>query len=162
MKSASVALGKRKLDLVKTHLEELDSDIEKRNKRIRLTEKSAAGWDLVKEYLSDELASGSEAEQRALRKGSQRQQKVKPSKQGYPQLQSSIATTAFAGQHSSSSTPISRTLGAFSKPRSSDICFACGQQGHWRSLCQVHPQAGSSSSGPSFPSSSGLLGIGGK
>ena len=43
VKSASVALGKRKLDLVKTHLEELDSDIEKRNKRIRLTEKSAAG-----------------------------------------------------------------------------------------------------------------------
>ncbi|CAH3129025.1 unnamed protein product, partial [Porites lobata] len=35
--------AKRKLDLVKTHLEELDSDIEKRNKRIRLTEKSAAG-----------------------------------------------------------------------------------------------------------------------
>ena len=126
VKSASVALGKRKLDLVKTHLEELDSDIEKRNKRIRLTEKSAAGWDLVKEYLSDELASGSEAEQRALRKRSQRQQKVKPSKQGYSQLQSSTATTAFFGQHSSSSRPISCTLGAFSKPRPSDICFACG------------------------------------
>ena len=39
VKSALVALGKRKLDLVKTHLEELDSDIEKRNKRIRLKEK---------------------------------------------------------------------------------------------------------------------------
>jgi len=75
VKSASVALGKRKLDLVKTHLEELDSDIKKRNKLIRLADKSAAGWDLVNEYLSDELASGSEdekrirrAEQRALRK----------------------------------------------------------------------------------------------
>ena len=93
VKSASIALGKRKLDLVKTQLEELDSDIKKRNKRIRLTDKSAAGWDF----------SGSEAdEQRALRKRSQRQQKVKPSKQGYSQLQSSTATTAFAGQHSSS------------------------------------------------------------
>ncbi|CAH3035070.1 unnamed protein product [Porites lobata] len=105
---------KRKLDLVKTHLEELDSDIEKRNKLIRLADKSAAGWDLVNEYLSDELASGSEdekrirrAEQRALRKRNQRQQKAKPSKQGYSQLQSSTATTAFAGQHSSSSRPIS-------------------------------------------------------
>ena len=102
VKSASVALGKRKLDLVKTHLEELDSDIKKRNKLIRLADKSAAGWDLVNEYLSDELASGSEdekrirrAEQRALRKRSQRQQKAKPSKQGYSQLQSSTATTAF-------------------------------------------------------------------
>ena len=169
VKSASVALGKRKLNLVKTHLEELDSDIEKRNKLIRLADKSAAGWDLVNEYLSDELASGSEdekrirrAEQRALRKRNQRQQKAKPSKQGYSQLQSSTATTAFAGQHSSSSRPISRTFGAFSKPRPSDICFACGQQGHWRSQCQVNSQARSSSSGPSFPSSSGLSGIRGK
>ncbi|CAH3185191.1 unnamed protein product, partial [Porites lobata] len=88
VKSASVALGKRKLNLVKTHLEVLDSDIKKRNRLIRLADKSAAGWDLVNEYLSDELASGSEdekrirrAEQRALRKRNQRQQKAKPSKQ---------------------------------------------------------------------------------
>ena len=128
-------------------MEELESDIKKRIKRIRLKDKSAAGWDLVNEYLSDELASGSEdekrirrAEQRALRKRNQRQQKAKPSKQGYSQLQSSTETTAFAGQHSSSSRPISRTFGAFSKPRSSDIFFARGQQGHWRSQCQVNPQ----------------------
>ena len=70
--------------------------------------------------------------------------------------------TAFAGQHSSSSRPIARTLGAFSKQRPSDICFACGQQGHWSSQCQVNPQARSSSSRLSFPSSSGLWGIGGK
>ena len=169
VKSASVALGKRKLDLVKTQLEELDSDIKKRNKLIRLADKSAAGWDLVNEYLSDELASGSEdekrirrAEQRALRKRSQRQQKAKLSKQGYSQPQSSTTTTAFADQHSSSSRPISRTFGAFRKPRPSDICFACGQQGHWRSQCQVNPQTRSSSSGQSFPSSSGFSGIGGK
>ena len=67
MKSASVALGKRKLDLDKTHLEEQDSDIKKRNKLIRLADKSAAGWDLVNEYLSDELASGSEDEKRICR-----------------------------------------------------------------------------------------------
>ena len=72
VKSASAALGKRKLDLVKTHLEELESDIKKRNKRIRPKDKSSAGWDLVNEYLSDGLASGSEVEQRALRKRSQR------------------------------------------------------------------------------------------
>ena len=100
-------------------MEELDSDIKKRNKLIRLADKSAAGWDLVNEYLSDELASGSEdekrirrAEQRALRKRNQRQQKAKPSKQGYSQPQSSTTTTAFADQHSSSSRPFSRTLGA--------------------------------------------------
>ena len=63
--AASAALGKRKLEVVRGYLEELDSDIKKRNKLIRLTDKSAAGWDLVNEYLSAELASGSEAGRKA-------------------------------------------------------------------------------------------------
>ena len=130
MKSASVALGKRKLDRVKTHLEELDSDIKKGNKLIRLADKSATDWDLVNEYLSDELASGSEdekrisrAEKRVLRKRSQRQEKAKSSKQGHLQLQSSTATTAFAGQHSSSSRPIFRTLVCFQQTMQDQVMF---------------------------------------
>ena len=88
VQSASTALGKRNFEVVRGYLEELDSDIiKKRNKLIRLADKSAAGWDLVNEYLSHELASRSEdekhirrAEQRALRKRKDRQQqKVKSS-----------------------------------------------------------------------------------
>ena len=48
--AASTALGNRKLEVVRGYLEELDSDIKKRNKLLRLTDKSAAGWDLVSEY----------------------------------------------------------------------------------------------------------------
>ena len=112
-------------------------------------------------YFSAWLASGSEdekrirrAEQRALRKRSQRQhQKAKLTKQGLFQPQSSTTTTAFAGQPQPNSRSNSRSFGAFSKPRPGDICFACDQQGHCWSQCQVNLQARSSHSGPSFFSS---------
>ena len=95
--SASTALGKRNFKVVRGYLEELDSDIKKRNKLIRLADKSAAGWDLVNEYLSDELASGSEdekrirrAEQRALRKRKDRQQHMTTESKVLSQAESAI------------------------------------------------------------------------
>ena len=64
IQSASTTLCKRKFEVVRGYLEELESDIKKHNKLIRLADKSSTGWDLVNEYLSDELASGSEDEKR--------------------------------------------------------------------------------------------------
>ena len=79
---AQKALERKRHSQVKEHLEELEKFITKRNKLIRLADKSDAGWDLVNEYLSDELASGSEdekrirkAEQTALRKKKARTEK---------------------------------------------------------------------------------------
>lgn len=65
--SACNALGKRKFYVVKSYLKELNLNIQKRNKPIRLADKSAAGWNLVNEYLSDELASRLEDEKRIRR-----------------------------------------------------------------------------------------------
>ena len=44
VQSASTALGKRKFEVVRGYPEELDSDIKKRNKLIRLADKSALAW----------------------------------------------------------------------------------------------------------------------
>ena len=43
VQSASTALGKRNLEVVKGCLEDIDADIKKPNKLIRLADKSAAG-----------------------------------------------------------------------------------------------------------------------
>jgi len=165
--SASTALGKclRKLEVVRGYLEEIDSDIKKRNKLIKLADKSAAGWDLVNEYLSDELASGSEdekrirrAEQRALRKRKHRQQqKVKST---VKQSQPSANTTSFAGQNQFNFRSSSRSFTPISKARPGQICFACGQQSHWRSQCRGISQLRSSSSDQS--NSGFLSNVGGK
>ncbi|CAH3172732.1 unnamed protein product, partial [Porites lobata] len=113
--------------------------IKRRNKLIRIADKSEAGWAAVDEYLSDEVASGSEdekkihaAEQRALRnkknaRSAKSGQKLKTSS-GFSSAVSSITprnVTNFCPQTSK---------GAFVKGHC-DICFACGKTGHWRASC---------------------------
>ena len=147
VQSASTTLGKRKFEVVRGYWEELDSDIKKHNKLIRLADKSATGWDLVNKYLSDELASGSEyekriwrAEQRALRKQKDRQQqKVKSS---VKQSQPSATTTLFAGQPQFNFRSSSRSFTPTGKAKPGDIYFACSQQGHSRSHYPVTHNSG--------------------
>jgi len=144
--SATSALKRKRYDTVKSCLEELDKQIRKRNKLIRLADKSAAGWDLVSEYLSDELASGSEdekrirkAEQTALRKKNLRnQQRLKTARHQTNRVnQPYTSSTTTNPRQIHQPFASTRTPRQYSQrnPRPDDICFGCGQQGHWRSNC---------------------------
>ena len=90
--------SKKRLNKV---LDDIVSSINKRQKIIRLADRSAAGWDTVNEYLPDELASDSEddkklrqAENRAL---SKRTKKFPHRRSPYPirQQWSSTPSTSF-------------------------------------------------------------------
>ncbi|KAJ8309613.1 LOW QUALITY PROTEIN: hypothetical protein KUTeg_012835 [Tegillarca granosa] len=115
----------------------LEHKVYKRNKCIKLAEKSPAGWDTVKEYLSDELASDSEdekkmrsAEFRALRS------KIKGIEMIQREDNSNRTPSATAPNPDSVLNSNFRSFrGQRTTANPTDYCFACNQQGHWRKNC---------------------------
>jgi hypothetical protein len=117
--------------------------IHKCNKCIKLADKSPGGWDTVKEYMSDDLASDTDdekrirqAETRAIRKRNQRKQENSQRRQSNARP---APSATFPNPSSDTVTNTGSNFRSFNRistgPLPTDICFGCNEQGHWRRNC---------------------------
>ena len=141
-------------------LDDISNVVDKRIKVVKLADKSPAGWDTVKEYLNDDLASDSDdnkkmrqAESRAMAKRKKvfNQTRFKPYQRfrhhspiipsfvpsaSMPQAvaPSAVLPQPFLGQGAFGARAIpSMQIQRFSTP--ANVCFQCGQPGHWKHSC---------------------------
>jgi hypothetical protein len=117
--------------------------IHKRNKCIKLADKSPGGWDTVKKYMSDDLASDTDDEKRirqaetcTIRKRNQREQKNSQRRQSTARP---APSATFPNPSSNTVTNTGSNFCSFNGistgPRPTDISFGCNEQGQWRCNC---------------------------
>ena len=132
---------------VNKELDNVKVSLNKQNKVIRFADKSPAGWAVVEEYESDELAEDSEdekklrsAEKRALSKICLRKQSRSSGQTRRFQQDCDGSRGAGGSSNSSTSQPFRhqpftqqsfRPYRSSRTPQPSNKCFACKQFGHW-------------------------------
>lgn len=132
--------------------------IQERQKLIRIADRSDYSWDVVQEYISDELAADSDDEKKLLKAEKAAEQKSQKKRAAAPKSSRSSgalhqapmrndywwrATTGtlqpssqFTSQWNNGPKPLLQPAGPSFRPaRIPGPCFACGEFGHFRYNC---------------------------
>ncbi|XP_072044315.1 uncharacterized protein [Amphiura filiformis] len=128
-------------------LKESAEKLSKRNKLIRLADKSDGGWAVVDEYLSDDLAEDSDDDRRirsAQAKASRKKRARAASRQQKPYQRKMQYGQAYGNPSGANFRRQNYGYGQYqfgNSQKGGDRCFACGERGHWRRQCTAASQS---------------------
>lgn len=157
-KSATVS---RDGDTVMAKLSEAEKILNKRIKLVKLADRSEFGWQTVEEYESDDLASDSEDDKKIKKAEAAVREKRKRSQQDNAGPSKRLAMDkdrkrswfpASSNNHFNRTSAGVATIGnrqsmffrTKRRQTAQDICYSCGEKGHWRADCaRVQRKTGS-------------------
>ena len=116
----------------------------KRNKLIRIADKSPTGSSTVREYESDDLASDSDDEKRLRQAENRAMRAIKEKLRFQPYTKPPVSTSTASDGWAA---PPNRPFRSYKRKEASpyDVCFKCHKLGHWKSTCTAPSKSGYSS-----------------
>ena len=140
LEAAEEAIEKENIAKAKENISAGKQLLNKQQKYIRIADREEYGWEVVRHYISDDLASNSEDEKAISRARREALASIKKKK-------SAQAASSTSGSSQNFRTPLNQSS---PKPGSSreqpdrsrshrevrdDVCYACGERGHMQYSC---------------------------